>query len=494
MNVQRVTTSGPLQYPNEMLSIIKDGLPKQGKPKKVVIIGAGMAGLTSASLLKDAGHDVTILEANNRIGGRIYTIRKPFTPGNYLDLGAMRIPENHELIFEYIRKFNLPYNRFFNTTKKDVIFANGIKTTREEYEKNPDILQFPVAPSEKGKTATQLFKEAVQPFLTLYENSSPEEQKILIKRFDQYSIENYLRFNPIGPTLSNGAIRLVKVMLGIEGFSELSFSNMLFDIVSTVFDEDLVFYEITGGNDKLPDSFLPQLESDILFLEKVSRLTHKGKEVIVESRNTKTEETSEFTADFVIISIPFSVFQFIDVVPYTTFSFEKWTAIRELHYVGAVKVGIEFKEKFWEKEGLKGANLITDFPNRFFYTPSPTDPTQPAGVVLASYSWGDNAKLWSALPKQERIRQAMQDLAKIHGPGIYKSFLNGASLSWSQNQFSAGAFTLFKPNHASTFPAIIRRPEGRIHFAGEHASDFHGWIEGAIQSGIRAAYEVNNRT
>ncbi|KHE71703.1 amine oxidase [Halobacillus sp. BBL2006] len=482
-----------IQNVEEMTAIIRNGLVKSENPKNVLIIGAGMAGLTAGSLLKEAGHKVTILEANDRVGGRVFTVREPFSPGAYLDFGAMRIPENHSLVFEYIRKFNLPTNKFLNTSKKDILFVNGRKTTRELYEQNPDILNFPVEPHEKGKTAAELLIGAVQPFLTLYQSSSPQEQKELIKKFDQYSIENYLRFNPIGPSLSPNAIRLVKVMLGIEGFAELSFSNILFDIIQTVFNEDLKFYEITGGNDRLPKSFLKELESNVKFNEKVVRIIHRGDQVIAQTRNMKTNEFHTFSGDYLILTLPFSVFQFIEVIPYQTFSFDKWKAIRELHYVAAVKVGIEFKRKFWEEEGLDGANLLTDFPNRFTYTPSPASAEQTSGVVLASYSWGDNAKLWNALPGPERINQAMQDLAKIHGNQVYDEFLNAYTCSWSLNPYSAGCFTLFKPNQAATFPDIINRPEGRIHFAGEHASDFHGWIQGAVQSGVRTALEVHQR-
>ncbi|WP_332308743.1 flavin monoamine oxidase family protein [Halobacillus mangrovi] len=345
----------------------------------------------------------------------------------------------------------------------------------------------------KEETA-ELLKAAVQPFLNLYRSSSPEQQQELVQRFDRYSIENFLRFNPIGPSLSPNAIRLVKVMLGIEGFAELSFTNTWFDIIQTVFNEDLKFYEITGGNDQLPKSFLNDLSSNIYFDEKVVRIIHQHNQVTVQTRNMKTNEFHTFTGDFLILTLPFSVFQFIEVYPYQTFSFDKWKAIRELPYVAAVKVGIEFKRRFWEEAGLKGANLLTDFPNRFTYTPSPSSAEKSSGVVLASYSWGENAKLWNSLPEQERINQALQDLAKVHGKEVYDEFLNAATFSWSQNPYSAGCFTLFKPNQAASFPEIIKRPEGRIHFAGEHASDFHGWIEGAIQSGVRAAMEMNKRS
>lgn len=92
---------------HEMLSIIKYGLHKSNSPKNIVILGAGISGLVTASLLKDAGHQITILEANNRIGRRIYTKRAPFLNNEYLDLGAMRIPSIHLLTFTYIEKFKL---------------------------------------------------------------------------------------------------------------------------------------------------------------------------------------------------------------------------------------------------------------------------------------------------------------------------------------------------------------------------------------------------
>ncbi|SFJ15767.1 monoamine oxidase [Thermoflavimicrobium dichotomicum] len=92
---QSLTTS-------QMITIIRYGLPKTSHPQKVIVAGAGMAGLVAASLLKDAGHDVTILEASNRVGGRVYTLRAPFTKGHYLNAGAMRIPHIHPLTWEYI--------------------------------------------------------------------------------------------------------------------------------------------------------------------------------------------------------------------------------------------------------------------------------------------------------------------------------------------------------------------------------------------------------
>ncbi|NWQ44231.1 flavin monoamine oxidase family protein [Bacillus sp. EB106-08-02-XG196] len=491
-DLKRVPTdNSQLKYPNDMLAIIKKGLKKGTTPKKVLIAGAGMAGLVAASLLKKAGHEVTVLEGNNRVGGRIFTVRQPFTQGNYLDLGAMRIPDTHVLVFEYIHRFKLPINRFINATPRDLIFVNNVLTTSAYYEKNPDILGFPVQEWEKGKTANELFLASVKPFIDLYKKSTPEEQEKLKEKFDSYSMEEFLKNNPFGPSLSLNAIRMISVILGIEGFRELSFVGIVTDIIFPIFNEETVFYEILGGNDQIPLSFLPELHQNIYLNQKVEKVIQNNRGVVFQTRNQVTGEAQAFSADYAIITIPYSAFQFVDVEPYHSISFKKWQAIRELLTLPAVKIGIEFKSRFWEN--LQLGNAISDRTTRFSYIPSHGIGSVGPGVLLASYSWGHDAILWNSLTKDQIIYYALKDLAKVYGNVVYKEFLQGISFNWSQNPFSAGCFTLFTPGQVTDFGDYIHQPEGLLHFAGEHTSNFHGWIEGAVESGIRAAYEVNGR-
>jgi monoamine oxidase len=480
-----------LNYPDDLLSIIRNGFQQTSKSKKVLILGGGMAGLVSASLLKRAGHEVMILEGNNRIGGRVYTVREPFTSGNYLDFGAMRIPENHELVFEYIKRFNLPVNRFINSSPWDLIYANNVLTTKSEYKKNPDILRFPLEGDEKGKTATELFLEATQPFFDLYSSSTPEEQKEIKKEYSIYSIGDFLASNPLGKSLSDNAIRKIGVMLGIEGFPGFSFIDILTDIIYPIFSEKVSFYEITGGNDQLPRSFIQELQKEIKFNRKVIKIVQEDNRVSVQTLNPVTGKISQYTGDYAIVTMPFMVFQFVDVVPYDSISFKKWQAIREVNNVQAVKIGIEFKSRFWEKMGF--GNIISDLPLKFIYIPSHGIGSEGPGVLLASYSWGSDAVLWNSLSNEELVRVMLKDLAKIYGKVVYTEFMKAVWFNWSQNPYSAGCFTLFTPQQQKNFDEITRKPEGRLHFAGEHTSSFHGWIEGAIESGIRTAYEVHHR-
>ncbi|MFJ5624433.1 flavin monoamine oxidase family protein [Peribacillus loiseleuriae] len=481
----------PQLPPDQMVSFIRNGLNKTQNPKKIIIIGAGMAGLVAASLLKDAGHNVTILEADERVGGRVYTLKSDFTDGLYLEAGAMRIPHTHYLTLEYINKFHLSVNRFISSTPNDIIYARGIKTRLKFYKQNPDILGYPVAPHERGKTAAELLTLATKP-VTDFINQNPQRNwPIVIKEFDKYSMVAYLRYNPLGVTLSPAAIEMIKVLLSLGGFPELSFLELLREVM-ILFTPDVRFYKIPGGNDQLPKAFLPQLKDNIMFGQKVMKIVQHNNQVTIDSIHTKILRPFQITGDLAIVTIPFSILQFIEVEPRNSFSENKWKAIRDLHYVGSTKTGIQFKSRFWEREGMFGGNAASDLPITYSQYPSHGVGTSGPGVILASYTWEDDALPWDSLTNENRLEYALKNLATIHGEQVYREFVTGTSHSWIRYPYSGGAFAMFKPEQVTELSPYIASPEGRVHFAGEHASTIHGWIQGAIESGIRVADEVND--
>ncbi|GGE31518.1 putative L-amino-acid oxidase YobN [Pullulanibacillus camelliae] len=475
----------------QMLSIIRNGLARTPHPKKIIVVGAGMAGLVTASLLKEAGHEVVILEATQRVGGRIYTLREPFVDDLYLDVGAMRIPSHHELVIEYIKKFGLEINAFVNTTPNDIIFANGVKTTRKNYQQHPDILRYPVAPHEKGKTAGQLLLAAIQPVIDYIQQDPLKHWQQVIRQFDRYSMETFLRYNPVGASLSSGAVELCKVLLGLEGFPNLSFPAILRELLPLL-TPNMLFYEIKGGNDHLPQAFMSQLKDNIFLNQQMIKISQEPHQVTIHSIHTQSQRPLQTTGDLVILTIPFTMLKFVEIEPRHSFSHNKRKAIRELHYVPSTKIGLQFRHRFWEGEGLKGGSLATDLPIRFAYYPSHLIGSTGSGIVLASYTWEDDTLSWDNIPEPDRIRNALDNLATVHGEQIYDDFLVGASHSWSQYRYTGGAaFSMFKPNQETDLYPSIYTPEGRVYFAGEHTSTHPAWIEGAVQSGIRVANDVN---
>ncbi|MED1089384.1 flavin monoamine oxidase family protein [Bacillus paramycoides] len=468
----------------KMLQIIHEGLAKTNNPKRITIAGAGISGLVAASLLKEAGHEVTIIEANNRIGGRVYTIRKPFSTGLHFNAGPMRIPETHDLTLAYIRKFKLKLNLFINKTSSDIIYTNNIRTRLNVFENVPSVLGYPVLETERGKTAEELILEVLEPILN-YIKKDPNKNWIIVeKKYKTYSLGSFLT-----EYYSDGAIDMIGVLLDMEAYMGMSLIEVLREMI--FFTSTTKYYEITGGMDALPNSFLQQLKDNIFMSYKVEKIIQEDNKVMMQVNREKTLERFIITGDIAIVTIPFSALRFVEVQPYHLFSYFKRRAIRELNYIAATKIAIEFKSRFWERAGQCGGKSITDLPIRFTYYPSYGIHTPGAAIVLASYTWADEALTWDSLSNRERIRYALKNLAQIYGTVVYSEFVTGASFSWSQNPYSCGAFTAFEPGQELELFPYITPTAGGVHFSGEHTTLTHGWMQGAIESGIRVAHEVN---
>jgi monoamine oxidase len=171
----------------------------------------------------------------------------------------------------------------------------------------------------------------------------------------------------------------------------------------------------------------------------------------------------------------------------------KRRAIRQLNYHASTKILFQVRERIWESEdGIQGGATVTDLPIRRMNYPAP-DPSTSRGVLLASYTWGQDALQWGAMDEETRLEEALDDVSRIH-PRIREVYEVGASHAWYGDRWARGAFALFAPGQQTALQADIVRPEGRILFAGEHCSLYHAWIQGALESGIRAARQIHEGT
>jgi monoamine oxidase len=250
---------------------------------------------------------------------------------------------------------------------------------------------------------------------------------------------------------------------------------------------DLVYLD--GGTDNLPRAFLPSLGDRIRFGAKMIALDQSDDEVTVHYRTAAGRFS--VSGDYAIVTTPFPVLRHVEVL--APFSRAKQRAIRQLHYDASAKVFLQFRRRFWEEDdGIIGGGTVTDLAVRNVYYPDHGRATG-RGVMLASYTWGEDAQRWGSLSAGDRIVQALEDVTRIH-PQAAEEFEVGASKMWHDDEFAGGAFALFDPGQQTLLYEAIVAPEGRVHFAGEHASLAHAWIQGAIESGLRAAAEVHDRT
>lgn len=464
----------------EMRTIVERGLPEtRSERKRVIVVGAGMAGLVAAYELQRAGHEPIVLEAQQRVGGRVCTWREPFSDGLYAEVGAMRIPRSHELTMAYLDRFNVATADFTMDNPNGWIYLHGTKRRIGDVLADPASLGFEVAEHERGRTHSHLWTGAIKPLIDRLANDHVTAWGEIVRDYDAYSTREFLEAN----NWSESAIEMFGLLADQEALLNSSFLELLREEAGRYYT-DMV--EIVGGMDHLPRAFLPALHERIRFGAKLVALEQSPDSVTVYYQSAAGRFA--VTGDAVILTVPFPVLRHVEVLP--AFSRGKQRAIRQLHYDASAKILLQFRERFWEtNDGIVGGGSFTDLPIRVTYYPDHGAETG-RGVVLASYTWSEDAQRWGSLSASDRISQALENLSRIH-PEALDTFEVGASKMWHDDEFAGGAFALFDPGQQTLLHDLIMQPEGRVHFAGEHTSLCHAWIQGAIESGLRAASEVH---
>jgi monoamine oxidase len=207
--------------------------------------------------------------------------------------------------------------------------------------------------------------------------------------------------------------------------------------------------------------------------------------------------------EVVICTLPLPVLQRVDA----EFSHVKRRAIRQMMYDSASKVLIGARRRFWEsEEGIYGGGTFTDLPTGSTYYPSdnaverngggPRDARVSGGrgMFLASYTWGMPARRMGSMPHAQRLATVVRFLSRVH-PQVGEAGMveQSASWCWDTHRWSGGAFAWFNPGQHSALYADLIRPEGRVYFAGEHASLNHTWMQGAFESALRAVEVIMER-
>ena len=367
----------------------QSGLGRTEAPRKVVILGAGLAGLAAGYELTRAGHDVKVLEAQERPGGRVLTLRT-FDDGLYGDAGAARIPDNHEWTLRYVKEFNLRLLPFYPDAG---VFAKIRRGRRSE-------------------VGWEEFGEAV---------------------------ENY-----------------VGIELGETGR----------------------WHKVEGGNDLLPRAFAERLAGKVVYGAAVSKVEQDAGGARVTFKRAGANET--LPADYVVCAIPFAVLGRVEFAP--RLSEQKMRVRDEMTYELAARAFLQTRERFWERSRLNGF-AVADLPAEFW----PSTFGQPGRRgVLQAYVRHYTATEWAKKNEAGRLDAALT-LTEQAVPGVRASYERGAVKCWGEDPWAGCAWT-----HPSGPQLVaINAPEGRIHFAGEHASVYASWMNGALESGNRAARAVN---
>ncbi|WP_423230336.1 flavin monoamine oxidase family protein [Clostridium uliginosum] len=525
----------------ELLSPPKDittiASPISCKGLKVGIIGGGLAGLSSAFELRKLGFDITIFEMQEkRIGGRVYTHYFDKDKRFYGELGAMRIPISHETTWHYINLFDLKTRPFIQTNENAFIYVRNKRAKNDSEGKSvmekiyPD---FNLTSWEKNTPWPELIDYALGSNLL---KISPDIRKELLQIKKQYSTPiKYFGNLSIREVLekmglSEGAIELIS---SVSPFLGSFYYNSYFESLQEDYSVDSAYrYEIIDGAVNLPLSFYNSLMSkrpkEYYNIEKedvgkvswengqtVTSIFKENNKISLEYTNENSSKTSHQTFDFVICTIPFSSLRNVSVYP--MFSTEKMQAIKEVNYTASQKTIFMCNERFWEKgdDKIIGGGSFTDLPITSIWYPNDNirvntnhmenkkisnknkkyNLNDDAGVLLASYNLNQDAIRLGNLDDKTRIEEIKRQVEAVHDlpngylDSIVKDF---RTVEWNNEKGSLGAFCYFMPNQQNLFSYAMIKPEynNSVYFAGEHTSLTHGWMQGAVNSGMKVANAI----
>jgi len=450
---------------------------RDGAPKQVIVIGAGLAGLSAAYELVAAGHEVTILEAQRRAGGRVLTLRDPFPEGLHVEAGAGRIPAHHDLALGYIARFGLPLEPFQPAGSSTVYVANGRRMVVRPGD--PVDWPFPLTPVERALGLAGIRQKYVGALLeSLGDVTDRSWPPPSLARYDGMNRSELWRERGA----SDGAMQL----LAWGGFDDhIDTVSALFTLRSAALGGGAgVVQKIRGGNDLLPAAFASRLAGRIRYGSPVFRIEHDTRGATAFYRRNGGVE--QLTGDHLVCAVPFTVQRDIEVSP--PFSVRKQEAIEQLPYKSVSKVFLQTRTRYWRDAGLDGF-AITDLPVREVWDSTVGQPGTRG--IMQCFPISVHARRLAALSEADRLRFAV-DQAELVYPGMRANFEGGVSKCWDDDPWARGASAYYKPGQMTTLLPHVATPEGRVHFAGEHTSVWmDGWMQGALESGARVAREVN---
>jgi len=481
--------------------------PSTGRGTKVIILGAGIAGLVAAYEMRRAGFDCTVLEARERPGGRNWTLRRgsklvfddgtsqecTFDEGNYFNCGPARLPSIHRNILGYCNELGVALEVEVNSSRRALLQNDDV------FGGQP-IRQGQAVNDTRGRVA-ELLAKCVQKGALDHEFTS-DDHALVMDFLRAYGALNknyeYKGSSRSGDRQLPGAGDQIEIPRDPLSFSELLKSKfwrpMLFE---ELLDMQATMLQPVGGMDRIPYAFAHSLGNIIHYNSPVAEIRKTTNGVRVLYRDGEAGPVTSIEVPYCICTLPLTILKTVS----NDFAPRVKSAIQQVTYDSAYKVAWESR-RFWEQDGDEiygGLSSLTSGPINVVWYPS-AKIMSPRGVVISGYSvenWDDFGKLPSFEAKLAASRAAIE---KLH-PGKSKELEKPMYISWGKVPYNLGSWVSRGAGYPATnesayFDGPYRElivPDDRIYFAGDHCSHIIGWQEGAILAAQHAITMIASR-
>jgi monoamine oxidase len=453
--------------------------PGSGGGDPVAILGAGLAGLTAAYRLSQAGIPCEIFEGSDRTGGRVLTQPGFNKEAMFCELGGELVDSNHADLIALARELRVDIQELKGEDKgADLYFFGGKHYSDEQLIPLFQPFAKKLAVDQEGLYDAE-------------ENFTPKAQK-----FDQLRLAQYLTES--GKGVEKWVLDLLRVAYTIEygrDADEQSSLNLIALLKADTSESFQVFGEsdeskrIKDGSSALPNALVRALEGKVRIHQRhrLVKIAQTGSNMSLSFEAEGGTKSVKFTR--VICTLPFTMLREVDGVKTLALSRKKQDAIAQLGYGNNAKVMYGFTERWWRNPSIKlpatsNGSIFTDLPLQCTWESSRGQ----AGLsgILTNFLGGTGAKPFTT----ERFDKFRDELGQVF-PGIAEKFDGKRSLmNWPEYKFSRGSYTCPLVGQYTTLLKVTSEPEldGRLIFAGEHTSgEFSGFMNGAVESGNRAA-------
>jgi monoamine oxidase len=459
-------------------------LRPSARPKRVLVLGAGLSGLAAAWELVEAGHEVTVLEARTRAGGRVRTLREPFTDGLFAEAGGMAFNDRYHHLLRYLEIFGLRTATGGGEGLGRIAVLRGQRLVDREGE-SPS-WPYRLSKGERGLQPPAILAEAIGDLIASFgDPTAPDWRLEPFLEWDEISFADLLRSRRV----SDEAVELLRRTTWFgEGFERGSALAVLVADLA-LGHEAGPFRVIEAGNDQLPKAMARALRRRIHYGAAVGKIRDVGDRVEVVASLRAEGEEQRFEAERVVCTLPLPVLGRIAIEPRWPVPLER--AIASVPYLEVLRMFAQMRRQYWRAEGVQGPASTDLAIGQVQQHPL----TQPGSLedraILEGHLRGRQVAPVAAESESGRLAMLIDGLERVH-PGARSHFEGGTTHAWVDDEWSGGGFSWFGPGDVGRWLPIVRRPHGRVHFAGEHTSVLRATMEGALASGVQAAREVHS--